>query len=1235
MTERPFALDFPLNGSRLIEASAGTGKTFTIAALYVRLVLSHGGENGFSRPLLPAEILVTTFTEAATEELRDRIRLRLTEAARHFRAELEKPDDFLVRLRADYPEIEWPICARRLDAAAESMDEAAVSTIHSWCNRMLREHAFDSGSLFTQSLEADQSELYEEAVRDYWRLFITGLSREAAGLVQEKWKQPGDLRKSIDLLVRNPDPDALDLSVADRLEEIAEHKRNAVAEARNHPWETWLAELTALFEKGQEQRAFNGSKIRRTSWPQWLDALREWTQATAPDAIPDLKDSTWDRLTPAGIADAWKGDPPEHPAFEVIETLRELLDKQPDFLPELQRHAGAWVAQRADAQKRWRTELDFNDLLTRFGAALSGPGGEPLASAVRRQFPVALVDEFQDTDPVQYGIVDRIYSIAETHDDRAVFMIGDPKQAIYSFRDADIYAYLNARRATAGRHHTLDRNFRSTQPMVEVVNRLFEQAESWPAGAFLFRDGDDNEVPFQPVAAQGRPDEFEVNGEGAAAMTIREVQGGQVLSKGDYLARSAAICATEMVALLNHGARRRAGFKGEESDIDPLRPADMAVLVRDGVEAKAIRTALAARGVRSVYLSDKDSVFETPEAADVLRWLQACAEPSRDRWLRAALATGTLDLDWVELERLNRDELHWEACVMQFHGFRQIWRRQGVLPMLRALMTEFRVPARLLAEPNGGERALTNLLHLAELLQRASAEVEGEQALIRYLAEHIDDANGRVDDQIVRLESDEDLVKVVTIHKSKGLEYPLVFLPFVCTFKEVTSQKVKTRNVPVRYHDEAGALRLDVDPDEDAIALADRERLAEELRLLYVAVTRARYGCWLNVADLKYGTKKTGELHKSALGYLLNSGEPISKGGLRALMQQRLGSCADILITDAPQPTNSAFIPLQEERPLEEARTPKRSAREFWWIASYSALKIGAGAADEGTAGEAPETAAEANFDEVEDENALPERSAAAPETGPHGFPPGPESGTFLHGLLEWAARQGFSRMMDEPKALEEEIRARCSLRGWTHHIEGLTAWMREVLETPLRLPNGGPVVLGALTTYQPELEFWFQSQSVDTRALDRAVRARTLGDAPRPGLLENELNGMLKGFIDLVFEHEGRYYVADYKSNRLGAADDAYTDEALRDAVLKKRYDLQYVLYTLALHRLLKARRQQEYDYDRHMGGAVYLFLRGIGAPTQGVFLERPPRALIEGLDRMFRGLADAPGTAERGESA
>lgn len=191
--DRPLALSFPLHGSQLIEASAGTGKTFTISALYLRLILGHGGEQGFERELLPPQILVVTFTDAATKELRERIRARLAEAARFFRGELEGADPLLHQLRDDYPQENWPRCAGRLEIAVQWMDEAAVSTIHGWCQRMLREHAFDSGSLFTQTLETDHSELLGQVMRDYWRRFCYGMQGDALAWVRGNWGSPDAL----------------------------------------------------------------------------------------------------------------------------------------------------------------------------------------------------------------------------------------------------------------------------------------------------------------------------------------------------------------------------------------------------------------------------------------------------------------------------------------------------------------------------------------------------------------------------------------------------------------------------------------------------------------------------------------------------------------------------------------------------------------------------------------------------------------------------------------------------------------------------------------------------------------------------------------------------------------------------------------------------------------------------------------------------------------------------------
>jgi exodeoxyribonuclease V beta subunit len=1264
-------LRFPLHGSRLIEASAGTGKTFTIAALYVRLVLGHGCDAAFARPLTPPEILVVTFTEAATKELRDRIRARLAEAAGGFLVDpatvAAQADgaDFLHELRAGYPPGEWAGCARKLQLAAEWMDEAAVSTIHGWCKRMLSEHAFDSDSLFTQRLETDQRELLAEVVRDYWRTFHTPLAAPDVAEVMRWWATPealqGDLRGLFDhvaaLDAAPPPPQAI---------RAAREAKAGVLAQLKAPWGRWADELETLLDGAVAAKKVVGSKIQQRYYAPWLDALRSWAADPAAESL-DLKKG-WERLTPAGLAEAWKdGAPPAHPALDAMSGLQAALASLPDARAPLLCFAARWVAQRfADEQAR-RAQMGFNDLLTRLDTALHERNGERLAEVIRTQFPVALIDEFQDTDPVQYRIFDAVYRIADNAPDTGLVLIGDPKQAIYAFRGADIFTYLAARRATGGRLYTLSTNYRSTVAMVAAVNHCFAQAEvrEAGAGAFLFRGPDDNPVPFHAVHAQGRreafvvadlpPDDSSARSAPVAALTcwtLAPGPSGKPLSKGACIDRMAAACAGEIVRLLNLGQQGRAGFAispdARAGEMVRLRPADIAILVNNRDEAAAVRQALAAGGVRSVYLSDQESVFASPQAGELQLWLAACAEPDDDGLLRAALATPSLGLDWAALDRLRHDELAWEARVLQFRDYRQCWRLQGVLPMLRRLLGDFDVPRRLLAPAPGasngdGERALTDLLHLAELLQHASVAFDGEHALIRHLAEQRADAGSGDDARKVRLESDADLVQVVTIHKSKGLEYPLVFLPFAYAFRPI-----KGGDLPLKWHDDAGRLQLALAADDAALARADRERLGEDLRKFYVALTRARHATWLGLAPVE-------DLHRSAPGYLLAGGAAIAPDRLDAVLGAMAGGCPDIAVTPAPEPGAARYVARAAHAEAGAARQPQRAVREDWWIASYSSLRIGEGGdatADvQGVAGALPtadaplpsdsqvprratdsravhipaapaaDTAAEATFAEILDEAPASGASAPTDDARLHRFARGAGVGTFLHELLEWAAREGFARIAAQPARARDTVARRCAVRGWSHWSEPLSRWLLHFIAMPLPLPGtvSPPApCLAALSACQVEMEFWFETHRADMARLDALVCAHTLGGAPRPALLPGQLNGMLKGFIDLVFEHRGRYYVADYKSNWLGPDDAAYTPDAMRDAVLAKRYDLQYVLYLFALHRLLKS-RLPDYDYDRHVGGAVYLFLRGSHAETRGLHCERPPCVLIEALDAEF----------------
>lgn len=1223
----PVTLDvlrFPLTGSRLIEASAGTGKTFTIAALYVRLVLGHGNQQAFSRPLMPPEILVVTFTDAATQELRDRIRSRLAEASRCFQPPVDtdaatscKPDPFLLALRAEYPDEQWPACARKLQLAAEWMDEAAVSTIHSWCNRMLSEHAFDSDSLFSQTLETDQSELLQEVVRDYWRIFFFPLTEGEVQILRGWWLSPDELYRSVVSLLDYVTQISSDIPPAVVFAETQAEKKRLLQELKA-PWPVWCDELQALLEGAIAAKVVNGRKIQARYFNPWLDKIRHWA---ASDESELRLDKGWERLTPAGLLDGWKtGEvPPQHPALNAMATLQESLKMLPEARGGILRHACGWVACRFRQEQERRAQMGFNDLLTRLHVALRGENGPHLAEIIRSQFPLAMIDEFQDTDPLQYQIFDTIYQVALNDPCRGLILIGDPKQAIYAFRGADIYTYLRARRDTEGRHYTLGTNYRSTAAIVEAVNHLFFQAEKRPAGAgaFLFRDNQGrNPVPFLTVNAQGRDEIWQDGASGAAsvALTLLCSPAEQGLSASDYRQTMAVVCAREIVQLLQRGQNRQAGFVIAGELLHPVQPGDIAVLVNTGREASAIRQALAVRGVRSVYLSDRESVFTSRQAEEIAGWLAACADPDNERLLRAALATASLGMSWQALDRLNHDELEWEARVQQFRDYQHCWRRQGILPMLRRLMWDFDVPRRLLSGEDA--RALTDLLHLSELLQQASMQLDGEHALLRYLDEQRQHATQQTEVLRLRLESDAAQVKVITVHKSKGLEYPLVFVPFACSFRAVTPT-----DLPLKWHDDDGQQHIELSASEASIARADHERLGEDLRKFYVALTRARHAIWLGVAPLK-------GMEKSALGYLLNGGaviEPMALAG--ALTALGNAHCCVNMATDvelAPYRQQLTESTLGDNPPL-----PDRRYRR-WRITSYSGLAIapqgryiGNGEGLFPLHGEL-QSAAQAIFSESQERvTALVSRH---PGDDMYSFPRGAVPGNFLHGLLEWAGREGFAGLAQDRNRVADQVARRCQRRGWEHWIPILTDWLMALFQQPVPLVthdgNTAQMILSGLSAgqYQVEMEFWFSLSQVQTVYLDRLVTATLLPGSPRAVLLPDELNGMLKGFIDLVFEHQGRYYILDYKSNWLGAEASDYQQAQMEQAMLQHRYDLQLVLYLFALHRLLKS-RLPDYDYERHMGGALYLFLRGSEASGGGVFSLCPDKRLIEQLELLFIG--------------
>lgn len=1186
-------MTFPLHGARLIEASAGTGKTFTIAGLYLRLLLGHGSAETRHRvPLTVDQILVVTFTEAATAELRDRIRARIHDARIAF-ARGQSSDPVIQPLLNEFDDHKQ--AAEILLQAERQMDEAAVYTIHGFCQRMLTQNAFESGSRFNNEFVTDESHLKAQVVADYWRRNFYPLPFTLAGEIRQLWGSPSALLSDIsNYLTGAP----LSLSVPAMKGSLADlHIENLKK----------IDELKAQWRESQDDffTLISDSDINKRSYtkkslPTWLEAVNAWaaTETTGydyPDKLEKFAQNVLLEKTP-------KGSAPQHAVFEAIETfLANPISLKAPLLAHAIEHCRVMLA-NAKNQKQW---LSFDDLLTQLSASIDTDESELLAARIRTLYPVAMIDEFQDTDPLQYSIFSRIYL---NNPECGLFMIGDPKQAIYGFRGADIFTYIKARNQVSA-HYTLGTNWRSSADMVQAVNQVF----ALPDSPFIY----DSDIPFLPVKYSPNAEKriWTMGGQKQPALTywLQEAE-DKPLPKGEYLTRMAEATASQIQTILTQAQQGQACLVNGEKQ-KAVQAGDIAVLVRTGSEGRMIKQALADQGIASVYLSNRDSVFTSSVAQDLQRLLQAVLTPENDRALRASLASELFALDAASLDALNNDEVVWENAVNEFKEYRKLWVQRGVLPMLRAVISKRHIAERLLEEGassqgENGERVLTDLMHIGELLQQASNELDSDHGLLRWLAQSISDAEnglGGSDDQIQRLESERNLVQIVTIHKSKGLEYDLVFLPFVFSYREASEAK---------YYDAANDRTvLDITGNDASMKQADKERLAEDLRLIYVALTRAVYACFIGASPLRNGrsTKEPTGVHRSAIGYLIQNGQ---EGGINDLHQgltKQQDELDCVVVADPPQQLEDKYVAPQEEIHDLSAKELQNPIDRNWRITSYSGLvKQGSHHAEHDATIEI--TGFDIDSSEEQDEADLVE-----PERSIFTFPRGARPGTFLHSLFEEIE-------FTQPATTEENTQIILGLMESEQLDEEWLPILQQLIDTVLATPLDGKSLLlnqKAPSQLLVEMEFLLPIEVLSAPALNRVIQRHDPLSAKAGDLGFQTVQGMLKGFIDLVFEHQGKYYVLDWKSNHLGDDVTHYHGEALKSAMADHRYDLQYQIYALALHRFLRS-RLANYQYEQHFGGVYYLFLRGMdGQSDHGIFAAKPTLEFLQEMDRLIDGQA------------
>ncbi|MFT5758559.1 MAG: exodeoxyribonuclease V beta subunit [Alteromonadaceae bacterium] len=1212
-----------LSGANLVEASAGTGKTWSSTGLYLRMIVE--------KQLLPEHILVVTFTRAATAELAGRIRSRLQDMLLFLRGDKQVEDaDLYADLQNKWSQQgqDFSAIQKQLQLAISEFDKAAIYTIHSFCQRLLNDYSFEASTRFDLKPITDETPYRQQVSEDFWRKQIGQLDAGNEGdqtwlsYLIEKKQSPSSLLKSVEKHLGKHSFVSLNVP---ELPVLQGDEKQLYQQALS-VWQADQADIMLQFNQAFDD-ALNGSTYRKAQKDQYLDALY---------GLLDNQRFNWCAFSKKCSAEMMKSKVKKgkdsllvkHSFFILLDEAIALDNQQQEiFAVKLNRLRAELLVYLESELPKLKSELGllgFNDMMQQVYDALVGPNGQILASAVSGQFKAAIIDEFQDTDPLQLKVFDTLF----VKENAILFYVGDPKQAIYSFRGADIYAYFEAAKKTINQY-TLRTNYRSTPALVNSVNAIFATDHD----AFISQD-----IHFDWVKSINKATlEIKDDQDSAVTFVLVEKDDGKPFSRTEADPLSCRYTAAKIAEILRKAQKGQANIvKGSHSR--PIEAGDFAILVPSHRDGDSVKKELDALNIASVRHS-KEKVLSSVAATTLLRLMQAVSAPSHEANVVALLGDALMGAQAQSIYELKHNDQQWEQLLVQFWSLREMWIESGFSSMFRCWLEQIdssghSVAQRLMTLANG-ERYLTDLMHLSEIIQSLSGELGSMQGLVAWLERAISEESDD-DEYQLRLESDNKRVKIVTIHASKGLEYNIVFCPFIAIGKDPKSDEIVSA-----HHNGKTYIDFSSDDYEQIKQRQQTELLMEQIRLLYVALTRPVFRLYLNWPNIKNKTDY------AALAWLIYADQNMVDDAVISLastvkalsFEQFSQSVLDLQSRANKGDTQQGKVPadisvhiisyVEMQSPLNlvssdaeqliSASLPKQKIAASWWQSSFSGLTKGQQAHSE----EHNEEVVLHN-DELKAADSFSEESEDSDTQDPYSIfelPRGAMTGEALHGIFEF-----WDYQKQDDDALSEMILQQLTLfnvgksEDRHHWLPAVMAMVKSTIETPL---DNDHIILSKMPAFQrlPEMEFLLSGCT-------QLSEITTLIGKPEYNLpsefvyackqLDNkQIEGYLTGFIDLVFEDKnGRFHVLDWKSNHLGMHHSDYHKQAMAGAMAHSHYYLQAILYLVALHRHLK-NTLQYYDANTQLGDAWYLFIRGInGEKQQGIYHFTPPVALICAID-------------------
>lgn len=1248
-------LNIPLHGKHLIEASAGTGKTYNITRIYVRLLLE--------RSLSVKHILVMTFTDAATEEIRERIGKFIVELLQNWDTE---PCEFSKAMMAKVGSKE---AKQRLEIAHLEIDLAAIFTIHGFCQRIISRFGLSMSITQQSELQDDLQHLKRICTSEC--LHALRADNNSYSMIQNKgWHNPDKFLLEFSQFIGKPyDIDTInsDALIASQ-HRLFEATWQALAASREK-MRVLMQDHFDLFMQGlknsppkiAEELDISLKWLQQDSLIESPSIIHQWLSGTLGNEsiLPKTFTALFTASRRKNMLQTGELDPQlEHILFSTFDNIKRLIHEAglsssnktklkeslaASELNELVANTIQNISSKFETTKNEQKLLGFDDLISLVAKGVETADAE-LLNILQTDYPVALVDEFQDTDAQQYSILSNIYG-ADTSDSSHLLlvMIGDPKQAVYSFRGGDIFTYLHAAN-DADYIWSMSTNYRSNPDLINAYNRIFygrNISEENLASSELFNFN----IEYRPVnSAEYKSGELSLIDNDnkhhpmlficANAPLLRTENTRQPFKEASKVQQQYDILnwsAQEVKRLLGQTKIKLSGI----SESNTL-PEHIAILVRNGNQAKMVKRVFDEHQLKTVYLSEKSPLFESQEALQIHWLLNALYAPTTEN-VRRAFSTGLLS-DNMPLAKINAmliddEAMEWETIFKRVLDLWAIWKNKGVFAVLQTCIQSQNIQHQQL------ERALTNYMHLAELLAQAEIKNKAPIKITQWLHGKISEPSAGQASQL-RLESDQRLIKIVTQHKSKGLEYPIVFIPFANQVNPIKHPYAISYHQSPDQKDDEQSLQnahYQIGKTLESARCREEEILAEDMRLLYVALTRPIFRCYLGMTSTKsYNHSALMRALKIQVEHDLEEDKGLK---LRQQIKQSLQG-NDALFTikmtsDMPRVTGLQF---EKTSVTPSKLSLSSSICSDWRLTSFSGLSRGLSNKYQSIV-ENPQHFKNASH---EDKSIL----SYAFE-----FPKGPDAGNYLHDILE-----NIRFSAPDYKAVFRRLAINMVNRENIDFLR-LENWLKEVIAYPICREKSidGTYSLSSLSETQvlKESEFYYPINKLKLTAFVDLVNEHRsslsrhfecelpqlnitqileqsdflLGGTVLGGeVLEGPvLEGAMHGFIDLIFEREGKYYIADYKSNYLGDDKLDYNEHKLLLDIALHMYDLQYLIYALALHRYLGA-NIHNYSFSEHFGGVCYLYLRGMHSKsvhtnqTTGVFMHQIDQETIIALDTLFK---------------